>query len=187
MAGKTGATCSPAAPLSRPPNAWRRAKKGFEQAKRPGKHKRSTRATREEHKRPIRYPPAIPWLAPVLCLACAWPVQGLRVGLLASSAFIILLRNWICKLPNSRLLHNPHCRHLGTSACVSSMISPLRGVLASFLILHSPHGTLDNPWTCPGTVEPPQTPVFDQPSSSRPLSCGIAAAERFRSGADLRP
>ena len=46
-------------------------------------------------------------------------------------------------------------------------------------------GTLDKPWTCPGTIEPPQTSVFYQPSLSRPLSCGISAAERFRCGADL--
>ena len=33
-------------------------------------------------------------------------------------------------------------------------------------------GTLDKPWTCPGTIEPSQTPVFDQPhlfSSLHPL------------------
>jgi hypothetical protein len=47
-------------------------------------------------------------------------------------------------------------------------------------------GTLDKPWTCPGTIEPPQTPVFDQPSLFRPLSCDISAAERFRCGPDLR-
>jgi hypothetical protein len=51
---------------------------------------------------------------------------------------------------------------------------------SSFLILHSPQGILDKPWTCPGTIAPPQTPVFEQPSLSRPLSCGISAAERFR-------
>ena len=27
-------------------------------------------------------------------------------------------------------------------------------------------GSLDKPWTCPGTIEPPQTPVFDQPDLS---------------------
>ena len=46
-------------------------------------------------------------------------------------------------------------------------------------------GTLDKPWTCPGTIEHLQTPVFDQLSLSRPLSCGISAAERFGCGADL--
>ena len=46
-------------------------------------------------------------------------------------------------------------------------------------------GTLDKPWTCPGTIEPPQTPVFDQSSLSKPPSCGIGAAERFGCGADL--
>jgi len=46
-------------------------------------------------------------------------------------------------------------------------------------------GTLDIPWTCPGTIEPPQPTVFDQPSLSRPLSCGISAAERFGCGASL--
>ena len=46
-------------------------------------------------------------------------------------------------------------------------------------------GTLDISWTCAGTIEPPQTPVFDQPSLSRPLSGGISVAERFRCGAAL--
>ena len=46
-------------------------------------------------------------------------------------------------------------------------------------------GTLDKPWTCTGTIEPSQNPVFDQPSLSRPLSCGISAVERFRCGANL--
>ena len=46
--------------------------------------------------------------------------------------------------------------------------------------------TLDKPWTCPGTIEPPQTPVFDQPSLFRPLSCGLSAAEGFTRGADPR-
>ena len=46
-------------------------------------------------------------------------------------------------------------------------------------------GTLDIPWTCPGTIEPSQTPVFDQPSLSIPLFCGISAAEGFRCVADL--
>ena len=46
-------------------------------------------------------------------------------------------------------------------------------------------GTLVPPWTCPIPIEPPRTPVFDQPSLSRPLSCGISAAGRFRCGADL--
>ena len=50
---------------------------------------------------------------------------------------------------------------------------------SSFLILHSPQGILDKPWTCPGTIAPPQTPVFEQPSLSRPLSRGISTAERF--------
>jgi hypothetical protein len=30
-------------------------------------------------------------------------------------------------------------------------------------------GTLDKPWTCPGTIEPSPTPVFDQPHLSSPL------------------
>jgi hypothetical protein len=34
-------------------------------------------------------------------------------------------------------------------------------------------GTLDKPWTCPGTIEPSQPPVFEQPSLSRLLSSGI--------------
>ena len=71
---------------------------------------------------------------------------------------------------------------------------------SAFCILHSPErvphkpseynsppalpsgwsgGTLVPPWTCPIPIEPPQTPVFDQPSLSRPLSRGISTAERF--------
>ena len=72
MAGKTSGTCSPAAPLSRPVDAGRRAKRAFEPAKRPGKHKRSTRATQEEHKRALAYLLACPWLAPRFARACAW-------------------------------------------------------------------------------------------------------------------
>ena len=34
-------------------------------------------------------------------------------------------------------------------------------------------------------IELHQTPVFEQPSLSRPLSCGFSAAERFRGSADL--
>ena len=64
MAGKTGATCSPAASLSRRANASRPTKTPAEPPERPGKHKRSTRATQEEHKRPVRYLFPIPWLVP---------------------------------------------------------------------------------------------------------------------------
>jgi hypothetical protein len=45
---------------------------------------------------------------------------------------------------------------------------------SSFLILHSPQGTLDILWACSGTIEPSQNPVFDQPSLSNSLSCGIS-------------
>jgi hypothetical protein len=38
---------------------------------------------------------------------------------------------------------------------------------SSFSILHSPQGTPDKPWTYPGTIEPPQAPVFDQPGLSK--------------------
>src|ERR1039458_7852683 len=79
MAGKTGCICSPAAPLSRPANTGRRAKKAIGPAESPGQHKRSTRATHEEHKRPTRYAPAIPWLALGLCLACNWLVPHMSV------------------------------------------------------------------------------------------------------------
>ena len=48
-------------------------------------------------------------------------------------------------------------------------------------------GTLDKPWTCPSTIEPPQPPIFDQPSLSRPHSCGISATERSRYGVGLWP
>src|ERR1035437_7420691 len=46
-------------------------------------------------------------------------------------------------------------------------------------------GTLDILWTCPGTIEPPETPIFDQPGLSNSLCCGISATERFRCGAEL--
>src|ERR1017187_1772934 len=46
-------------------------------------------------------------------------------------------------------------------------------------------GTLDKPWTCPIPIEPPQTPVIDQPSLSIPLSFGIFAAKRLKCAADL--
>ena len=36
-------------------------------------------------------------------------------------------------------------------------------------------GTLDMPWTCPGTIEPSQTLVIDQPILSKSLSCGFPA------------
>jgi len=49
---------------------------------------------------------------------------------------------------------------------------------SSFNLLHSPQGTLDKPWTCPGTIEPSQTPVFDQPHLSRPY---YPALRRLRS------
>ena len=69
MAGKTSGTCSPAAPLSRPLDARRRAERAAGPPERPGKHKRSTRATQEEHKRAIGYGPAISWPVPRLSVA----------------------------------------------------------------------------------------------------------------------
>ncbi len=81
MAGKTSGTCSQAAPLSRPVDAGQWARRAAEPVERPGKHKSNTRATQEEHKRAIRYPPAIPWLATGLCLACAWLVPRATVAL----------------------------------------------------------------------------------------------------------
>jgi hypothetical protein len=33
-------------------------------------------------------------------------------------------------------------------------------------------GPLVPPWTCPIPIDPPQTPVFDQPGLSKSLSCG---------------
>ena len=41
------------------------------------------------------------------------------------------------------------------------------------------------PWYLPIPIEPSQTPIFDQPSLSRPLSSGISAPGRFRCGTDL--
>ena len=35
-------------------------------------------------------------------------------------------------------------------------------------------GTLDKLWTCLGTIEPPQPPVFDQPGLSQSLPYGVA-------------
>jgi hypothetical protein len=37
-----------------------------------------------------------------------------------------------------------------------------------------PGGTLEIPWTYPGTIEPSQHPVFDQPGLSKSLSYGVA-------------
>ena len=34
-------------------------------------------------------------------------------------------------------------------------------------------GTLDKPWTYSGTIEPPQTPVFDQPHLSSSLRTSL--------------
>ena len=40
-------------------------------------------------------------------------------------------------------------------------------------------GALVPPWTCPISIDPPQTPVFDQSGLSRSLSCGSPAVQRF--------
>ena len=37
------------------------------------------------------------------------------------------------------------------------------------LLSRLPRSGLGVPWTCPATVEPPQTPIFDQPDLFRPL------------------
>ena len=39
-------------------------------------------------------------------------------------------------------------------------------------------GTLDIPWYHPMPIDPPQTPIFDQASLSKSLSCGFAAVPR---------
>jgi hypothetical protein len=39
-------------------------------------------------------------------------------------------------------------------------------------------GTLDIPWYHPIPIDPPQHPLFDQASLSKPLSCGFAAVPR---------
>jgi hypothetical protein len=45
-------------------------------------------------------------------------------------------------------------------------------------------GTLVPPWTCPIPIDPPQTPVFDQPGLSKSLSCGSPDVQRC-SGLDV--
>src|ERR1039458_7202556 len=100
MAGKRKRKASGAAPLSRPANAWRRAKKAAEPAEKPGKHKRSTRATQEEHKRNTRGQHAIPWLATGLCLACNWPVPRLSVPLGGFARLFRILHSAFCIRPS---------------------------------------------------------------------------------------
>ena len=46
-------------------------------------------------------------------------------------------------------------------------------------------GTLDKPWTCPGTREPPQTRLFNQPHLSSPLHPPLFRLRSAR--ADGRP
>jgi hypothetical protein len=36
-------------------------------------------------------------------------------------------------------------------------------------------GALVPPWTYPGTIEPPQSPFFEQVSLSKSVSCGLSA------------
>jgi hypothetical protein len=50
-------------------------------------------------------------------------------------------------------------------------------------------GTLDKPWTCPGTIEPPESPVFDQPhlfSSRHPPLRRLNPAHAVGSGEHAR-
>ena len=106
-------------------------------------------------------------MSPGFRVACEWLASGLGGG-----------SGWLFSAIPHSALRNPH--------------SP-QGVSHKHPEYNSPPaptsgwsgGTLDKPWTCPGTIEHLQTPVFDQPSLSRPLSCGISAAERFGCGADL--
>jgi hypothetical protein len=41
-------------------------------------------------------------------------------------------------------------------------------------------GTLDKPWTCPGTIDPLPDPIFDQARLSKSAPCGSAAGQRCR-------
>jgi hypothetical protein len=47
-------------------------------------------------------------------------------------------------------------------------------------------GALDIPWTYPIPIDPPRTPVFDQPGLSKPLSGGVNIAESS-SKSDVQP
>ena len=101
MAGKTGATCSPAAPLSRPANASRPAKRPAEPPERPGKHKRSTRGAQESNT-----------LSPPYPLACTRLVPRLRVALAG-----------LCPAFQLSGFHPPQCWYGGrVSFQVSSLI-----------------------------------------------------------------
>ena len=44
-------------------------------------------------------------------------------------------------------------------------------------------GTLDKPWTSPGTIEAPQTPVFDQPHLSSSLHPALRLLSHFHADA----
>jgi hypothetical protein len=128
---------------------------------------------------------ACTWLAPPKHMACTSHVPGfgrLCPAILHSSFCLqpslgggfgwlcpAFLHSSFCILPSFTGVHHKHPEYNSPPAPPSGWSG----------------GTLDKPWTCPGTIEPPQTPVFDQPSLSRRRSCGISAAERFRCGADL--
>ena len=75
MAGKTSVTFSRAAPLSRPVDAEWRATGAAGSAERPGKHKRSTRATQESNTLYSRYSLACTRLWGSLVWPCP-PSQG---------------------------------------------------------------------------------------------------------------
>jgi hypothetical protein len=118
MAGKTGATCSPAAPLSRPANARRRARRAAQPAERAGKHKRSTRGAQEEHKRPTRYLSAITWLA---------PRPGVALGGLPSRPADYSTLH----IPHSELIQRWHCPAFQVSYLIPTPALCLRPRVAS--------------------------------------------------------
>jgi hypothetical protein len=39
-------------------------------------------------------------------------------------------------------------------------------------------GGLVPPWTCPGTIDPPQDPIFDQAGLSKSVACGSSTVQR---------
>ena len=103
----------------------------------------------------------ITWLVPGLYLPCTWLWRSFGVPFGGFARPFFILHSSFCIRPRAFTISHPNTTPLPRAP---------RGGLG---------GTLDKPWTCPGTIEPPQTPVFDQPSLSRPLSCGISSAERL--------
>jgi hypothetical protein len=130
-------------------------------------HKSNTRGTQEEHKR-----------ATGLCLACARPMPRLRVALGGSARLF-------------RILHSAFCLRTGGGLVWPRLASQgskfeVRG--SEFGAHHKPseydwppappRGGLGAPWTYPGTIGPPQNPIFNQAGLSNSLSWGFSAVKR---------